>query len=160
MDLRLQASSLQAELGPEIRLVRIPREIMEKNRTQVTFFEVATLQAESVTTKAGKERAVNIKLKNFLPSLAEIPERELQALEERAIKHGFDFIDFWAVDFDYRDGQPFKHHWQAYRTRKDRSLPTISDQNFVYPTPGKYTACVKVVDTFGCDTSITVPIET
>jgi adenine-specific DNA-methyltransferase len=158
MDLRLQANSLQAELGIEIRLVRIPREIMEKNRTQVTFFEIATLQAEPVIAK-GKERAVNIKLKTFLPSLAEIPEKELQALEERAIKHGFDFIDFWAVDFDYRDGQPFKHHWQAYRTRKDRSLPTISDQNFVYPTPGKHTACVKVVDTFGCDTSITVPIE-
>lgn len=159
MDLRLQANSLQAELEIEIRLVRIPREIMEKNRTQVTFFEIATLQAEPVITKAGKERAVNIKLKAFLPSLAEIPEKELQALEEHAIKHGFDFIDFWAVDFDYRDGQPFKHHWQAYRTRKDRSLPTISDQNFVYPTPGKHTACVKVVDTFGCDTSITIPIE-
>jgi adenine-specific DNA-methyltransferase len=160
MDLRLQANSLQAELGIEIRLVRIPREIMEKNRTKVTFFEIATLQAEPVITKAGKERAVNIKLKTFLPSLAEIPEKELQALEERAIKHGFDFIDFWAVDFDYRDGQPFKHHWQAYRTRKNRSLPTISDQSFVYPTRGKHTACVKVVDTFGCDTSITVPIET
>jgi DNA modification methylase len=160
MDLRLQANSLQAELGIEIRLVRIPREIMEKNRTQVTFFEIATLQAEPVITKAEKKRVVNIKLKTFLPSLAEIPEKELEALEQRAIKHEFDFIDFWAVDFDYRDGQPFKHHWQAYRTRKDRSLPTISDQNFVYPTPGKHTACVKVVDTFGCDTSITVPIET
>ena len=72
---------------------------------------------------------------------------------------GFDFIDFWAVDFDYRDGQPFKHHWQAYRTRKDRSLATVSDQEFAYEKPGRYTACVKVVDTFGCDTSITVPIE-
>lgn len=159
MDLRLQANALQAELGIEVRLVRIPREIMERNRAQVTFFEIATLQAEPVITKAGKQRVANIKLKTFLPSLAEIPEKELKALEERAIKHGFDFIDFWAVDFDYRDGQPFKHHWQAYRTRKDRSLSTISDQNFVYPTPGKHTACVKVVDTFGCDTSITVPIE-
>jgi adenine-specific DNA-methyltransferase len=160
MDLRLQANALQAELGIEIRLVRIPREIMEKNRTQVTFFEIATLQAESVISKVGKEKVVNVKLKTFLPSLAEIPEKELQALEERAIKQGFDFIDFWAIDFDYKEGQPFKHHWQAYRSRNDRSLSTISDQNFVYPTPGKHTACVKVVDTFGCDTSITVLIET
>jgi adenine-specific DNA-methyltransferase len=160
MDLRLQANSLQAEVGIEIRLVRIPREIMEKNRTQVTFFEIATLQAEPVISKVGAERVVNLKLKTFLPSLAEIPEKELQALEERAIKRGFDFIDFWAVDFDFREGQPFKHHWQTYRTRKDRTLPTISDQNFVYPNLGKHVACVKVVDTFGCDTSITVPIET
>ncbi|MDP2046089.1 MAG: hypothetical protein Q8L00_07755 [Deltaproteobacteria bacterium] len=28
-----------------------------------------------------------------------------------------------------------------------------------YTKPGKYTACVKVVDTFGCDTSITVEVE-
>lgn len=160
MDLRLEAHRLQAELGIEIHLLRIPREIMEKNRKEVTFFEVATLEAEPVLKKGTKGKAVDIKLKKFLPSLAEVPERELEALQERAIKHGFDFIDFWAVDFDYRDGQPFKHHWQAYRTRKDRSLPTVSDQEFSYEKPGRYVACVKVVDTFGCDTSITVPIET
>jgi len=159
MDLRLHANSLQAELGMEIRLLRIPREIMERNRTEVTFFEIATLEAEPVYKKAGGNKAIDIKLKRFLPSLAEVPEKELEALQERAIKHGFDFIDFWAIDFDYRDGQPFKHRWQAYRTRKDRSLVTVSDLDFVYPTRGKYTACVKVVDTFGCDTSITVPIE-
>jgi len=159
MDIRLQANSLQAELGIEIRLVRIPREIMEKNRTQVTFFEIATLHAGQLITTVGRDRVANIKLKTFLPSLAEVPEKELEALEERSIKHGFDFIDFWAVDFDYREGQPFKHHWQAYRTRKDRRLPTVSDHNFVYPTAGKHVACVKVVDTFGCDTSITVAIE-
>lgn len=28
-----------------------------------------------------------------------------------------------------------------------------------YPGKGKYTACVKVVDIFGCDTSITVEVE-
>jgi len=66
----------------------------------------------------------------------------------------------YAVDFDYQDGQPFEHHWQAYRTRKDRSLPIVSNHEFnKYPKKGKYTACVKVVDIFGCDTSITVEIE-
>jgi len=51
-------------------------------------------------------------------------------LRERTLKSGFDFIDFWAVDFDYQDGQPFEHHWQDYRTRKDRSLKTTSDAGF------------------------------
>ncbi len=159
MDLRLEAHSLQADLGIEIRLLRIPREIMERNRTEVTFFEIATLEAEPVYKAGKKGNSANIKLMKFLPSLAEVPEKELEALEERAIKYGFDFIDFWAIDFDYRDGQPFKHHWQAYRTRKNRALPTVSDQDYVYEKPGKYTACVKVVDTFGCDTSISVPVE-
>ena len=55
---------------------------------------------------------------------------------------------------------PFEHHWQAYRTRKDRSLPTVSNHEYdKYPKKGKYTACVKVVDIFGCDTSITVEVE-
>jgi hypothetical protein len=52
-----------------------------------------------------------------------------------------------------------EHHWQDYRTRKDRSLKTVSDAGFIYPKSGKYLACVKVVDTFGCDTSITVEVK-
>jgi adenine-specific DNA-methyltransferase len=159
MDLRLEAHRLEAELGVEIRLLRIPREIMEKSRTEVTFFEIATLEAEPVYKRTNGKLVVDIKLTQFLPSLAEVPAKELAALQERAIKHGFDFIDFWGIDFDYEEGHPFKHHWQAYRTRKNRRLPTVSDQGYVYDRPGTYAACVKVVDTFGCDTSITVPIK-
>ena len=103
--------------------------------------------------------AFDVKLTRFLPSLAEVPSKELEALKERAVTSGFDFIDFWAVDFDWQPGKPFNHRWQDYRTRKDRSLKTVSEMGFRYPKPGKYTACVKVVDTFGCDASITVEIE-
>ena len=83
----------------------------------------------------------------------------LEAIKERAMKSGFDFIDFWAVDFDWHPDQPFNHHWQDYRTRKDRSLKTVSDAAFSYSKKGTYTACVKVVDTFGCDTSVTVEVR-
>ena len=95
----------------------------------------------------------------FLPSLAEVPTKELEALKERAVKSGFDFIDFWAVDFDWHPDKPFNHHWQDYRTRKDRSLKTVSEAGHKYQKPGTYTACVKVVDVFGCDTSITVEVK-
>lgn len=103
--------------------------------------------------------AVDIKLTKFLPSLAEVPSKELEALKERAVKSGFDFIDFWAVDFDWHPGKPFNHHWQDYRTRKDRALKTVSDAGHVYEKPGKFMLCVKVVDVFGCDTSITVEVK-
>ena len=96
---------------------------------------------------------------NFLPSLAEVPTKELEALKERAVKSGFDFIDFWAVDFDWKPEQPFRHDWQDYRTRKDRSLKTVSDAGHLYEQAGKHTICVKVVDVFGCDTSIAVEVE-
>jgi len=160
MDLRLTSNALEAEHGIRIRLIPIPREIMEKNRNEPPpFLEMAVLEAKPVIQKKSGQKVVDIKLVSFIPSLAEVPSKELAALKERAIKSGFDFIDFWAIDFDYKSGQPFKHHWQAYRTRKDRSLPTVSTQQHVYSKRGTYTACVKVIDTFGCDTSITVEVS-
>lgn len=158
MDLRLVCHEVEASEGVQMKLIPIPREIMEKNRTSPPpFLEVAVLEAEPINRKDG---SVDVKLTKFLPSLAEVPTKELEALKERAIKSGFDFIDFWAVDFNWREGKPFEHHWQDYRTRKDRTLKTTSDAGFKkYPKPGKYTACVKVVDVFGCDTSITVEVS-
>lgn len=160
MDLRMVCDAFERELGVRIKLIQIPREIMEKNRKEPPpFLEVATLEAEPVFRTADGKRTVDIKLKRFIPSLAEVPTKELEALQERAMKSGFDFIDFWAVDFDFHNGGPFNHHWQDYRTRKDRSLKTVSEQAYVYAKKGRYTACVKVVDIFGCDTSISVPVE-
>lgn len=160
MDLRQFCLALEAELGVKIKLIPIPREIMEKNRTSPPpFLEMAVLEAEPVYKSSEGKRTVDMKLTKFLPSLAEVPTKELDALKERAVKSGMDFVDFWAIDFEWQPGKPFNHHWQDYRTRKDRSLKTISDAAHEYPKPGKYTACVKVVDTFGCDTSITVEVE-
>jgi len=160
MDLRQYCLALEAELGVKLKLIPIPREIMEKNRTSPPpFLEMAVLEAEPVCKTTGNKRLVDIKLTKFLPSLAEVPSKELEALKERAVKSGIDFVDFWAVDFDWKPGKPFNHHWQDYRTRKDRSLKTISEAEYQSANLGMYTACVKVVDTFGCDTSISVEIE-
>jgi hypothetical protein len=183
MDLHLLVNALVQEVGVKLKLIQIPREIMEKNRkAPPPFLDVAVLAAEAVYRKsphpltpspksgeggqhpaplAGGEglRTVDLKLTQFLPSLAEVPTKELEAIRERAIRSGFDFIDFWAIDFNWQPGKPFTHVWQDYRTRKDRSLKTISDAAYTYPVPSKYIVCVKVVDTFGCDTSITVEVE-
>jgi adenine-specific DNA-methyltransferase len=161
MDLRLVCLEVKAAQGVEVRLIPIPREIMEKNRTNPpAFLEMALLEAEPVYRTVDGKRTMDIKLTRFLPSLTEVPGKELEALRERAVKSGFDFIDFWAVDFDWRQGEPFEHHWQDYRTRKDRTLKTVSDAHYhEYPGPGTYRACVKVVDVFGCDTSVTVEVK-
>jgi adenine-specific DNA-methyltransferase len=159
MDLRIECNRLEKELGIEIKLIQIPREIMEKNRKEPPpFLEVATLSAEPIFNQDNGQKTVDIKLTSFIPSLSEVPTKELDTLKERALKSGFDFIDFWAVDFDFKNGDPFHHDWQDYRLRKDRSLKTTSGQRHVYDKPGTYTACVKVVDIFGSDTSITVQV--
>jgi DNA modification methylase len=161
MELRQFTLTLEAELGVKMKLIPIPREIMEKNRkSPPPFLEMAVLEAEPVVRAANGSKSVDVKLTQFLPSLAEVPSKELEALKERAAKSGFDFIDFWAVDFDWHPGKPFNHHWQDYRTRKDRSLKTVSDAGHTYANKGKHTLCVKVVDVFGCDTSITVDVNT
>jgi len=161
MDLRLVCQEIEASEGVLIKLVIIPREIMEMNRTSPPlFFEVAVLEVEPVYKKVAGKKKVDIKLKNFIPSLTEVPSKELATLKERAVKDGFDFIDFWAVDFNWQEGKPFEHQWQDYRTRKDRSLKTTSDAFFDhYPGKGTYTACIKVVDIFGCDTSTVVEVH-
>ncbi len=161
MELRQFTLALEAELGVKMKLIPIPREVMEKNRkSPPPFLEMAVLEADTVHRKESGKKSVDVKLTKFLPSLAEVPAKELEALKERAIKSGFDFIDFWAVDFDWQPGKPFNHHWQDYRTRKDRSLKTVSDAGHVYEVNGRHTICVKVVDVFGCDTSIALDVNT
>jgi len=165
MDIRQRMAAIEAQTGVKLYPIKIPREIMERNRTSPPpWLEVAVLEAEPVYRTPPKGSTdeptrVDIKLTKFLPSLADVPTKELESIRERAIKSGFDFIDFWAIDFDWHTDKPFNHHWQDYRTRKDRSLETVSSAGHAYAKSGKYTACVKVVDVFGCDTSITVPVK-
>jgi adenine-specific DNA-methyltransferase len=165
MDIRQRMAAIEAETGVKLFPLPIPKEIMERNRKDPPpWLEVAVLEAEPVYRKAkdgGRDArpTVDIKLTKFLPSLAQIDNKELEEIRKRAIKSGFDFIDFWAIDFDWHADKPFNHHWQDYRTRKDRSLVTASTAGYEYPKAGTYTACVKVVDVFGCDTSITVAVK-
>ncbi len=160
MDLRKRAQALSAETGVAISLKYIPREIMEPNRSEVQFFDAGAVEAEALVRRHPEmnQPSVDVKLVSFLPSLAEVPEKELAALRERAVKSPFDFIDFWAVDFEHRDGKAFEHHWQDYRTRKDRSLKTQSDCYFTYDTPGRKRLCVKVIDVFGVDTTAVLEV--
>jgi adenine-specific DNA-methyltransferase len=162
---------VEAETGLTIRLKYIPREIMEPNRTECQFFEAGALEvkvlkrggksAESKALSAKRHAlcAVDVALQHFTPALAEAPEIEMEALRKRAVKSPFDFIDFWAVDFEWRPNKPFEHHWQDFRTRKDRSLKTKTDIGWEYKTPGKKQICAKVIDVFGVDTTTVVEVE-
>lgn len=158
MDLKMKAQALEAKYDLKIGLKYIPREIMEPNRTEVLFFEAAALSAEKVESWEDKQKVIDVKLTSFIPSLSEVPERELEALRERAVKSPFDFIDFWAIDFEHREDKPFEHHWQDFRTRKDRQLLTESNCRWKYKTPGKKHIRIKVIDVFGIDTTKVIEV--
>ena len=155
MELTHKKQAVEAETGLTVRLKYIPREIMEPNRSECQFFEAGHLEAKAVVKK-GK---ADVELVRFTPALAEAPEAEMAALRERAVKSPFDFIDFWAVDFEWSDAKPFEHHWQDFRTRKDRSLKIHTDLGWKYEKKGTHNICVKVIDVFGVDTTVTIQVE-
>ena len=156
MELTTRKQAIEAEHNVQIKLFYIPREIMESNRTECQFFEAGYLKANVLKGKDGK---VDVALESFIPSLAEAPEKELSALRERSFKSPFDFIDFWAVDFEYSKDKPFEHHWQDFRIKKKRTLATKTDLGWKYHNTGKHEICVKVIDVFGVDTTIVIPVE-
>ncbi len=163
MELAHKKQAIEAETDLTIRLKYIPREIMEPNRTECQFFEAGYLEAkpEIRTIKEEKvtKKFVDVTLVRFTPALAEAPEAEMAALRERAVKSPFDFIDFWGLDFEWRDNKPFEHHWQDFRTRKDRSLKIKTDIGWEYEEKGKHQICVKVIDVFGVDTTTLIEVE-
>jgi hypothetical protein len=88
-----------------------------------------------------------------------------------------DWIDYWAVDFDFESKQEivrvknddgkiekrwtgdyiFENEWQSFRTKKDRSIELKSVAHEC--EPGRRKIAVKVVDIFGNDTMKVVDVK-
>jgi hypothetical protein len=130
--------------GVNVRFVRIPREVLEKKAVEqgdIQFFELAALGVDL----HGEGRSVIVSLTDFMVPRDDVPEDVYQAVKQWA-----DWIDYWAVDFNYRS-DTFHNEWQSYRTRQDRSLQlTVSH---TYDQPGEYVIVVKVIDILGNDTT-------
>ena len=139
--------------GVKLLLLQIPREVMEQqavDKGDVRFFELAYLEA---SMEKLKNLRVQVALKDFV-----IPSAELIPVDVRSkVRKWSDYIDYWAVDWDFRS-DTFMQGWVAYRTRKDRKLPLVSDPH-TYEKPGRYRVLVKVIDVFGNDTSQRYDIE-
>lgn len=139
----------QAEYGISLRLLNIPREVMEKQAVQcgdIRFFDLAYLKAEVVADPKAK-RTIHVELKDFV-----IPDTDLIPEEVRAkIAKWSDYIDYWAVDWDFQH-DTFMNQWQTYRTRTQRKLDLASAAH-TYEKSGKYRILIKVVDIFGNDTN-------
>ncbi len=59
-------------------------------------------------------------------------------------------IDYWAVDWNYRD-DTFHNEWQSYRTKKDPNIDLV--QKHIMKKKGKFIVLVKVIDILGNDTT-------
>jgi DNA modification methylase len=140
--------------GVKLLLRQIPREVMETQaaaKGDVRFFELAYVEFEVRPTRTKHQfQAV---LRDFA-----VPNPDLVPDDVRSkIKKWSDYVDYWAVDWDFRD-DTFMQGWVTYRTRKDRSLELKSDSH-TYDGSGEHAVMVKVIDIFGNDTSRVVRIR-
>ena len=139
--------------GVRLALLQIPREVMEQQASEagdVAFFELAYLEA-GITHP--EKLTVEVTLNDFV-----IPNTDLIPEDVRTrIGKWSDYIDYWAIDWDFQN-DTFMLGWVAYRTRKDRSLPLVSESH-TYEKPGQYRIVLKIIDIFGNDTSQAFDVE-
>ena len=153
MGLNDLVDQLAQERRIRLKLLAIPREVMEAQagaQGDIRFFELAHLEC---SLEPGAGCAVAVELTNFAMSDADAVDDEVRA----KITKWSDFIDYWAVDFDFQN-DTFMNGWVAYRTRKDRRLTLKSDVHR-YAEAGSYRVAVKIVDIFGNDTTKVFPVE-
>ncbi len=189
--------------GVSLSLKYIPKDVFDKRaveRGQVQFYDVAYV--EVLPKVDGK--IVTVTLKDFgvfyrqdnLDALGEklkpggskvtvesgqvvkiVKDKKGKVSREVLTKKWTDWIDYWAVDFDYESkkeiirvvegGQEkevwtgnyiFENEWQSYRTRKERTLELTSGKH-EYEKKGRYKIAVKVIDIFGNDTTKVVEVK-
>jgi hypothetical protein len=153
MGLNDTVEQLAVERGVRMKLLAIPREVMETqavDRGDIRFFELAHLDC---SIEVEPKRQAVVRLTGFALSGADAIHPEVLA----KIEKWSDFVDYWAIDWDFKN-DTFVDGWVAYRTRKERRLALTSDTH-AYGAPGTYRVAVKVVDIFGNDTTKVYPVE-
>jgi hypothetical protein len=193
--------------GVSLALRYIPKEVFDKravDKNQVVFYDVAYVEAQPVV----KGRKVTVKLKDFgvsyrqddVDTLAgemkagtKVTIADGQVIKITKDKDGIvsrevltkkweDWIDYWAVDFDFArhpetivvtlpdatgrmverpqrtGGYIFENEWQSFRTRRDRRLE-LESAPYEYAAKGKYKIAVKVIDIFGNDTTKVIEVS-
>lgn len=178
------------------------RKAVEKG--QVKFYDVAFIEAKPIVKGRGNDKEISIELADFSvfynqddsgeiaealrPGGSKVVVEDGQVVKiskdkkteeiskEVLTKKWSDWIDYWAVDFDFasrkeiikvmEDGKEkeiwtgdyiFDNEWQSFRTKKNRNLDLVTSPKLV--TKGKHKIAVKVVDIFGNDTTKIIEIN-
>ncbi|MCZ7556002.1 MAG: site-specific DNA-methyltransferase [Bacteroidia bacterium] len=134
----------------DIKFKKIPREVLEQKAVDagdIKFFELAGLDVKTKAT--GK--AVRLSLNDFI-----IPPDDVPDEVRSAITHWSQWIDYWAVDWDYKD-DTFHNEWQTYRTKKEPKL--LLEAKHEYESKGNYIVVIKVIDILGNDTTKAISVK-
>jgi len=137
--------------GVKVLLKQIPSDVMDPqvSKEDVHFFDLAYVQVKATVRRT----SVQVELQDF-----GIPSSDLIRDDVREkIRHWSDLIDYWAVDFDFKN-DTFLNSWQAYRTQDNPKLE-LKSTSHEYEKHGKHQVLVKVVDIFGIDSSKLLEVE-
>ena len=185
------------KLGVKLNLKIIPREVFDKKavadgavkfsdvgyldvkieskklETSVTltdfsvFYSQDSLELDGENLQKGKSRVV---LDNGIIKKISKNKEGIVKIENIATSW-VDWIDYWAIDFNFEDRQELKlvkhddgrveqaatgrnifdNQWQSFKTNSEKIELTSS--KYQYPKAGKYKIAVKVIDVFGNDTT-------
>ncbi len=171
---------------------------------QVKFYDVAFIEAKPIVKGRGNDKEISIELTDFSvfynqddsgeiaealrPGGAKVVVENGQVVKiskdkatdlvstEILTKKWSDWIDYWAVDFDFASRKEiikvvekgkekevwtgdyiFDNEWQSFRTKKNRNLELASAPKIV--SKGTYKVAVKVVDIFGNDTTKVIDVK-
>jgi len=172
---------------------------------QVKFYDVAFIEVKPVVKGKGNTKEVSIELADFSvfynqddsgeivealrPGGSKVVVKDGQVVkiskdkktevvtEEILTKKWSDWIDYWAVDFDFSSRKEiikkinqkgeeieewtgdyiFDNEWQSFRTKKDRNLELTSATKEM--PKGNHKVAVKVVDIFGNDTTKVIEVK-
>jgi DNA modification methylase len=189
--------------GVNLRLKNIPREVFDKQaveKGQVKFYDVPYLEVQPIVDG----HKVSVKLTDFVTNYTQDDIEDIEkalrngsskvAIESGQIvkiekddkgivrreiltKKWSDWIDYWAVDFDYQSKKEiirigknseekevwtgnyiFENEWQTFRTKRNRNLELESIQHD-YQKSGPHKIAIRVVDILGQDTLQVVKIN-
>jgi len=196
--------------GVAVVLRKIPKDVFDRravDKGQVSFHELAYVEA-SAAVISKRDRSITVSVTDFGVSYRQdgfdnliegmrvgtrvaidggqvvklSKAKDGTVTREVLTKEWTDWIDYWAVDFDYAsrpetihetvtqpDGSVkhipqwtgryiFENEWQSFRTRKNRVLE-LTSASHSYATAGRKQIAVKVIDIFGNDTTKVIGIE-
>jgi adenine-specific DNA-methyltransferase len=204
MGIKPAMSDEARELGITMTLRYIPNDVFDKraiSKGQVKFFDVGYLDVKPKQDKSG---SVTVELSEFGVFYAQEDadataaglkngaaklvvdggqvvrvSKDKKGIIKKEIltKSWADWIDYWAVDFDFESQKEvielqtsegsetvwtgryiFENQWQDFRTKSDRAIKLISAPH-TYDVSGEYKIAIKVVDVFGNDTTKVVKLK-
>jgi len=135
----------------DLKLRIIPKDVLDPEAVRkgdVQFFELAHFKVDIRC----ENNQVYVELKDFVIPHTDLIPNDVKDL----IKKWTDWIDYWAVDFDFKN-DTFNNGWVSYRTKKDRTLNLKATHT--YNKPGRYKIFIKIIDIFGIDTSQIYEVE-